>query len=409
MNSIAKPIVIETGTGNRKRTIKDWISTSAKQNVRQYTMFIALLLIWVMFAILTDGIFITSRNLSNLFLQMVTIGFLACGMVLVIVATHIDLSVGSVAATLGAIAAYLMDKLDVNPWLAIIITLVAGLLVGCWHGYWISYRGVPAFIVTLASMTAFKGVTLAITKGATIGEFPSSFKAIGQGYVPKLFFHDAKFNDTSVIIGLLLIIGYIVMEAKKRASRKKYGFDVPPIQIQIIKLILVSALIALACSIMISYMGIPYAVLLLLGVVILFTFITNKTTFGRNVYASGGNKEAARLSGINIKRVGFSIFALMGILNAIAAIVFTARLNAATPSAGNLFELDAVAACYIGGTSPLGGVGTIYGAIIGALIMASLDNGMSLMNLPIMFQYIIKGMILLSAVWIDFATKKKAL
>ncbi|PKM93119.1 MAG: sugar ABC transporter permease [Firmicutes bacterium HGW-Firmicutes-1] len=384
------------------------ISNSIKQNIRQYTMIIALLSIWIIFALLTEGIFLTSRNLSNLFLQMVTVGFLACGMVLVIVATHIDLSVGSVAGTLGAVAAALMTKAGLNPVLTIIITLGCGVLVGCWHGFWISYRGVPAFIVTLASMTAFKGITLAITKGATIGEFPLGFKALGQGYVPKLFLKNASFNDTSIIIGIFFIILFIILDLRKRNSRIKHDLEVISMPFQILRMALVAAVISIPCMVMISYRGIPYAVLLLIGIVLIFTFTTKKTKFGRYVYAIGGNKQAARLSGVNIKRVNFFIFVLMGLLTALASIVFTGRLNAATTSAGNLFELDAIAACYIGGTSSSGGVGTIVGAIIGALVMASLDNGMSLLNVEIMYQYIIKGAILLFAVWIDFMTNKKS-
>lgn len=401
--------IVESNEGSKNNdSIIELIANSIKNNIRQYTMIIALLSIWIIFALLTKGIFLTSRNLSNLFLQMVTIGFLACGMVLVIVATHIDLSVGSVAGTLGAVAAALMTKAGFNPVVTIIITLTCGLLVGCWHGFWVAYRGVPAFIVTLASMTAFKGITLAITKGATIGEFPTAFKALGQGYVPKLIFKNANFNDTSIYIGIIFIILFIILDFRKRNSRIKHDLEVLSMPLQMLRVVLISVVIAIPCMIMVSYRGIPYAVLLLIGVVALFTFITNKTVFGRYVYAIGGNKQAAKLSGVNIKRINFFIFVLMGLLTALASIVFTGRLNAATTSAGNLFELDAIAACYIGGTSSSGGVGTIFGAIIGALVMASLDNGMSLMNVDIMYQYIIKGAILLFAVWIDFVTNKKS-
>jgi len=401
--------IVESNEGSKNNdSIIELIANSIKNNIRQYTMIIALLSIWIIFALLTKGIFLTSRNLSNLFLQMVTIGFLACGMVLVIVATHIDLSVGSVAGTLGAVAAALMTKASFNPVVTIIITLTCGLLVGCWHGFWVAYRGVPAFIVTLASMTAFKGITLAITKGATIGEFPTAFKALGQGYVPKLIFKNANFNDTSIYIGIIFIILFIILDFRKRNSRIKHDLEVLSMPLQMLRVVLISVVIAIPCMIMVSYRGIPYAVLLLIGVVALFTFITNKTVFGRYVYAIGGNKQAAKLSGVNIKRINFFIFVLMGLLTALASIVFTGRLNAATTSAGNLFELDAIAACYIGGTSSSGGVGTIFGAIIGALVMASLDNGMSLMNVDIMYQYIIKGAILLFAVWIDFVTNKKS-
>lgn len=386
---------------------KEQITKTIKLNIRQYTMIFALLSIWVIFASLTDGIFLTSRNLSNLFLQMVTVGLLACGMVLVIVSTHIDLSVGSVAGTLGALAAVLMKGLDINPMLAIVLTLLAGIAVGAWHGYWVAYQGVPAFIVTLASMTAFKGLTLALTKGSTIGEFPLFFKAIGQGYVPALFTDGTRINDSSLLIGVLFIAAYLFVEMKNRKSKIRHGLKVSSMNLQAIKMISVSIIISVPIMIMTVYRGIPYAVLLLIGIVVIFTFVTKKTKFGRHIYAIGGNSDAASLSGINIKKVTFSIFLLMGFLTALASIVFTGRLNAATTSAGTLFELDAIAACYIGGTSSAGGIGTVFGAIIGALVMASLDNGMSLMNVDIMYQYIIKGGILLLAVWIDFRSKKR--
>lgn len=395
----------EMGAGDK--SILGIISNSAKSNLRQYTMVIALLSIWLLFTILTNGIFITSRNLSNLFLQTCTIGILACGMVLVMVAGHIDLSVGSVAGSLGALAAFFMVKMNLNPIMAVFLTLIAGIMVGAWHGYWIAYRGVPALIVTLASMTAFHGVTQGITKGATIGELPEVFKAFGQGYVPKLFFKEAAFNDTSALIGILFIILFVIFDIRKRNSCIKYGFEVLPMPLQIARIITIAIVIAVVDMIMVSYLGISYAVLLLIITVLIFTFITGRTTFGRYVYAIGGNKEAARLSGISIQKTTLIIFILMGVLNAVAAMVFTARLNAATTAAGNLFELDAIAACVIGGTSTSGGVGKVFGATIGALVMASLDNGMSLMNLDITYQYIIKGMILLLAVWVDFATKKK--
>ena len=394
-------------TLSKKTSYKELITQSIKSNIRQYTMIIALLSIWAIFALLTDGIFLTSRNLSNLFLQMVTIGLLACGMVLVIVATHIDLSVGSVAGTLGAVAAVLMKSAGLHPVLAIALTLLVGVAVGSWHGYWIAYQGVPAFIVTLASMTAFKGITLALTKGSTIGEFPLGFKAIGQGYVPSILFKEAGFNDTSIFIGIVFICIYLVLEMRSRKSKQLHQLSVLSMPAQVIKMVLMSVVIAIPVFIMTVYRGIPYAVLLLTGIVVLFTFITKKTKLGRHIYAIGGNSHAAELSGINNKRVTFLIFVFMGLLTAMASIVFTGRLNAATTSAGSLFELDAIAACYIGGTSSSGGVGTVFGAIIGALVMASLDNGMSLMNVDIMYQYIIKGSILLLAVWIDFQTKKK--
>lgn len=383
---------------------KKWFSGA---DIRKYTMLLALLAIWLILALLTNGTFMSSRNLSNLFLQTCTIGILSCGMVLVMVAGHIDISVGAVAGTLGALAAYLMKGAGFSVVPAILITLVAGAIVGTWHGYWIAYRGVPAMIATLASMTAFKGLTLGITQGATIGGFSNSFKALGQGYVPDIL-SGSGYHMTSVLITAFIILAAIFFDLRKRAARKKYGFKVPSAFNQVLRDAGIALCIALVGMIMISYRGIPYAVLILLGVMLVLTFIANKTPFGTAVYAIGGNREAARLSGIDIRRVTLLIFTLMGLLSAVSAIVFTARLNAATTAAGNLFEMDAIAASVIGGTSPSGGIGTIYGAIIGALVMASLDNGMSLLNIGIMYQYLIKGMILLLAVAVDFATKKNA-
>lgn len=400
---------VDARTDNIQHTnsFKEICVGSIKNNIRQYTMGIALLTIWLIFTILTDGIFITSRNLSNLFLQSCTIAILASGMVLVMVAGHIDLSVGSIAGFLGAVAAVLMVKMNVGTVPAILITLLLGLLIGIWQGYWIAYRGVPAFIVTLASMMAFKGAIIGVTSGASIGPMNNDFKAIGQGYVPKLFFQDLSFNDTSAFISVGLILLFILFEFRRRQVRIKYGFQVLPMPLQITRIVLISLAMGLVLSIMVGYRGIPYAIILLIGIVALFSFIAEKTTFGRHVYAIGGNKEAARLSGININKTNLMIFVIMGVLTAVAGIVFTARLNAATTAAGNLFELDAIAAAVIGGTSTLGGEGTILGAIIGALVMASLDNGMSLMNLDITFQYVIKGLILLLAVWVDIATRKR--
>jgi len=385
---------------------KEMIISSIKLNLRQYTMVLALLAIWAIFTILTGGIFISSRNLSNLFLQSCAVAILACGMVLVMVAGHIDLSVGSFLGFMGSIAAVLMAKKDFGTIPTILITLAIGLLIGIWQGYWIAYREVPAFIVTLAGMMIFRGGVIGTTGGNSIGPMNDSFKAIGQGYIPKLT--NLPFHDTSAVIGLLFIIAYIIYEINKRKSRIKYGFEVLPMKLFVARVIGVSVVIALIFSIMVTYMGIPYAVLLLIAIIIIFTIITQKTTFGRHIYAIGGNKEAARLSGINIKKTNMMIFVLMGLLTTISGIVFTARLNAATGSAGMNMELDAIAAAVIGGTSTMGGEGTIAGCIIGALVMGSLDNGMSLMNIDVTWQYVVKGLILLLAVWVDIATRRKA-
>jgi len=396
-------------------SLKDLVVASIKHNTKQYTMFLALIAIWVIFAFLTDGVFTTARNLSNLFVQTVTTGILAIGMVLIIVAGHIDLSVGSVLGFLGAICAMCMIKLEWGVLPSALATLVAGLLVGVWHGFWVAYRRVPAFIVTLASMLAFRGLIIGITGGQTQGlemapeGAASAFKLIGQGYLPTLGAAvEGRLHDTSLYLTLAVLAIMVVVRLRRRAARVKFGFTVPPMYAEILGIALTCALVGAFAMLMVLYLGIPWSVILLLALAVVFSFIAEDTTFGRHLFAIGGNPDAARLSGIDVRRNTFVLFIIMGVMTAVAGIVFTSRLNAATTSAGQNAELDAIAAAVIGGTSLLGGEGTIYGAIVGALVMTSLDNGMSLMNLDITFQYVIKGLILLLAVWFDMAQRKKA-
>ena len=370
-------------------------------------MIVALLFIWGLFWVLTGGVFLNSRNISNLFMQMVTIAILTHGMVLVMVSGNIDLSVGTVSGTLGTLVAWLMVFKGVNPVFAILITLAAGFAIGCWHGYWVAYRQVPAFIATLSSMIAFKGVTLSINNGFTIGEFAEGFQGIGQGFVPRLFLDDDYIHITSVILIVIAVIVFIASSIYSRRRRIKNGFKVLRPSLELLKIGIITAAILILGMVLANYRGLPYAILLLLLFAGTFTMITTRTPFGRHVFAIGGNREAARLSGVNIKKTLMTICILMGVMNAMAAIVVTSRINAATTDAGNLFELETIAACIIGGTSTSGGIGTIFGALIGAMVMASLDNGMSLMNLPIMYQYMVKGMVLLLAVWVDIANRKK--
>jgi len=375
--------------------------------MRQYFMIVALLFIWGLFYILTGGVFLNSRNISNLFMQMVTIAILTHGMVLVMVSGNIDLSVGTISGTLGTLVAWLMVFKGINPVFAILITLIAGFAIGCWHGYWVAYRGVPAFIVTLSSMIAFKGVTLSINNGFTIGKFAEGFQEIGQGFIPRLFLDDDHIHITSVILIVIAIIVFIASSIYSRRRRIRDGFKVLRPSMELLKIGIITAAILILGMVLANYRGIPYAMLLLLLFAGIFTLVTMRTPFGRHVYAIGGNREAARLSGVNIKKTLMTIFMLMGTMNAAAAIMVTSRINAATFDAGNLFELETIAACIIGGTSTSGGIGTIFGALIGAMVMASLDNGMSLMNLPIMYQYMVKDMVLLLAVWVDIANRKK--
>ncbi len=367
--------------------------------LRKFTMLIALVAIWLIFTVMTQGIFITPRNLSNLFIQTATVAILTIGMTLVIVTRNIDLSVGSVAAFAGAVAAFLQVKMGLPTSVAITTTLGVGLLIGAWHGFWIAYQLVPAFIVTLASMMIFRGAVLGVTNGATIAPLANAFKAIGQHYLPP---------HIAIVIGILAIACYIFFDIRKRLKRKKYGFAVPKLPIALLKITAICLAIAAFFTILVVNRGIPYAVLLVMGLALVFNFIAQHTVFGRQLYAIGGNPDAATLSGVDIKKRVMWLYIIFGALTALGGLVLTARLNAATTSAGQGLELDVIAAAVIGGTSLMGGEGTILGSVIGALIMASLDNGMSLMNTNVTYQFMIKGLILLLAVWIDIATRKNS-
>lgn len=378
-----------------------------RSNIRPYTMIAALIVIWAIFALATDGLFLSPRNLSNLFLQTVTVAIVACGMVLVIVTGNIDLSVGSVAGFCGAVGAVLQVNCGWGTPSTILAVLLTGLIIGAWHGFWVAFKKVPAFIVTLASMLAFRGAILGVTGGATISPMRDSFKEIGSGYIPDLLTPKGGFNDTSAFLAAIVIILFVWFEIRQRKQKGVNGFQQHPLWIDAGRIIIISLAIAGAFSIMIFNEGIPYAVLVLMAVVLLFSFIGVSTVFGRRLYAIGGNPDAALLSGISIQKNIMALYMIFGSLTALAGIVMTARLNAATTSAGMNMELDAIAAAVIGGTSLLGGEGTITGAVIGALIMSSLDNGMSLMNIDITWQYVIKGLILLTAVWADISMRNR--
>jgi D-xylose transport system permease protein len=400
--------------GRGQAGLKEILLGSIKHNTKQYTMFLALIAIWVTFTFLTENVFLTPRNLSNLFVQTVTTAILAIGMVLVIVTGHIDLSVGSVLGFAGAVCAMLMIKLEWGVVPSVAATLVVGLAVGAWHGFWVAYRKVPAFIVSLASMLAFRGLIIGITGGQTQGlemapePVAERFKLIGQGYLPTFgAAEEGRLHDTSLYLVLAVIVLYVLSALRRRRARQQYGFEILPAHVEALKLGFVSAVIAAFGMIMVVYLGIPWSVVFVMALMVVFSFVAEDTTFGRHLYAIGGNPDAARLSGIDVPRHTFGLFMLMGLMTAVAGIVYTARLNAATTSAGQNAELDAIAAAVIGGTSLLGGEGTIFGAIVGALVMTSLDNGMSLMNLDITYQYVIKGLILLLAVWVDMAQRKK--
>ena len=378
-----------------------------KNNIRQYGMGIALVSIVILFQILTNGILLRPLNVSNLVLQNSYILVLAIGMLLVIITGNVDLSVGSVVAFVGAISGMLMVNMKVPVFVAIIVSLLIGALVGAWQGYWIAYVKIPAFIVTLAGMLIFRGLTLVILKGQTLAPFPEAFQAMSSGFTRDIF-GGKNLHITTILVGIIFSIIYTLLELDNRKKKIKYNFDTLPIKFLIAKLAIIILAINLLTFSLASYKGIPNVLILLSVLVIIYTFIANKTIPGRHIYALGGNEKAAKLSGIKTEKVLFWVYVNMGLLSALAGMVFTGRLNAATPKAGTGFELDAIAACYIGGASASGGIGTVIGAIIGGLVMGVLNNGMSIIGVGIDWQQAIKGMVLLAAVAFDVYTKSKS-
>ncbi|QDP41935.1 sugar ABC transporter permease [Radiobacillus deserti] len=368
-----------------------------KVNVQSYTLIIALILIAVLFSIFTGGEFLSSRNLSNLFTQMSVISVLAIGMTLVIVTGHIDLSVGSLTGLTGGIAAILHVWFGMDTLFVVIIAIVVGAILGLWQGWWVAYRAVPAFIVTLGGMLIFRGILIGLSNGQTIAPLQPSFRSIANVYIP---------YSIGYILAIVSIALLFISTWKRRQKRTNMGLSNPSPIINYTKISAYAFSILIITYMLNRYYGLPLPMLIVIILGCLFVFISIKTSFGRFVYAIGGNAEAAALSGINIKRNTLSVFVIMGALSGIAGVLLTSRLNAATVSAGDMYELDAIAACVIGGTSLMGGKGNIVGAIIGALIMASIDNGMSMMNIQTFWQYIVKGLILILAVWIDLSSKK---
>ncbi len=367
--------------------------------LRAYTMIAALAVVWIYFHWATNGIFFTPRNLSNLMLQTSVTGILAVGMLMVIVAGQIDLSVGSVLGLAGAVAALALTEWNFGLPIALLSAVVVGILIGFVHGTLTAYFNIPAFIVTLGGLLAWRGAVKAITQSETIPVADPIFKTIGQQYVDP--------NIGWILAGAAIL--FVLAVALRRAqTQKTYGLGEANYGGEVLKSIPSIAAIIIFIYLMNSYAGIPIPVLILLAVALLGVFITNFTTFGRYLYAIGGNPDAARLSGINNKLNILKVFALLGALTGIAALIFTARVGSASPDAGTLKELDAIAACVIGGASLMGGRGTIFGACLGALIMASLDNGMSLLNVKDFMQDIIKGSILVAAVGLDMLGKKQS-
>ncbi|WP_166242588.1 multiple monosaccharide ABC transporter permease [Paenibacillus turpanensis] len=377
-----------------------------KSNIRQYGMIVALVLIVLLFQFLTEGILLKPLNLTNLILQNSYILILAIGMVLVIITGHIDLSVGSVAAFVGAVAAIMIVQWQLPWFAAVILALLLGALIGAWQGYWVAYVKIPSFIVTLAGMLLFRGLTMVVLEGQSIAPFPEGFQSMASGFIPNI--GSSEFHVASLLIGAVLSALFIFNELRTRRTQLSYGFEVLPQGLLWIKMVAITVVIMLFTYVLASYEGIPNILVMLFFLVLLYSFVTNRTVAGRHVYAIGGNEKAARLSGVKTPRVTFWVFVNMGVLAALSGLVFAARLNAATPKAGVNFELDAIAACFIGGASASGGIGTVVGAIIGGLVMGVMNNGMSLIGLGIDWQQGIKGLVLLLAVGFDIYNKNKS-
>ena len=386
-------------TSSPKRSATGGASTTSGQRFKQLftrykllALLLAVTVIWIFFSLLTDGAFVTPRNLSNLLRQMSITGMLACGMVFVIISGEIDLSVGALLGLLGGVAAIL----DVSHHWPIQFTVPAvmllGIAIGMFNGWWSTYLRVPSFIVGLGGMLAYRGVLLGVTGGSTIAPVSSNLVFIGQGYLPRM-----AGNALAVVLFALLV----ALTVRQRQNRLRYNLAVVPLWQDGVKIVAAGLVLVAFVTTLNQYGGIPVPVLLLLALLGIFTYIATQTVFGRRIYAVGSNLEATRLSGVNTNRVKLMIFALMGLMCALAGLVNTARLAAGSPSAGTMGELDAIAACFIGGTSMRGGSGTVYGALIGALVMASLDNGMSMLDVDSYWQMIVKGGILVLAVWID--------
>lgn len=383
------------------------ILDKGKDIFRKNSMTILLVLIMVAFQLLTNGLLMKPLNITNLFMQNSYILILAIGMLIVIVLNHIDLSVGSVVAVVGAIAGRLMAEMNVPVYLTVIIAILAGALIGAFQGYWIAYVGMPAFIVTLAGQLLFRGLTMITLKGKTIAPLPSSFQVFSSKFVPEFFPAIGNLKTNALIFGAIAIVLVVLSQLKSRKKKIEYNIDVEKPQLFILKLVSIGVVIALFSYILASYQGIPNILVILLVLTLLYQFVLNKTKLGRHIYATGGNLKAAKLSGIKSKKLTFYAFVNMGVLAAISGLVFASRLNAATPQAGMSFETDAIAACYIGGASASGGVGKVIGAIVGGFVMAVLNNGMSLMGVGIDVQQAIKGLVLLAAVGLDIYSRSK--
>lgn len=377
------------------------------RNLRQSGIVVAFVLIVALFSFLTDGLLLSPRNMTNLVLQYSYILILAIGMVIVIVGGHIDLSVGSVVALTGAVSAVLVIQQGLPWWVGVLAAIGTGLVVGAWQGFWVAYVGIPAFIVTLAGMLLFRGLTYNVLNNVSLSPFPGEYSTIATGFLNGLL-GGYGYDSFTLLIFAIGVVGFAVSQWRTRRARIAYQQGVEAMPLFAAKLVVIAAVVMWFAYQIATYRGLPVVLIVLAVLVLAYTLVTKHSVFGRHVYAIGGNLSAAQLSGVRVKRVNFLIFLNMGFLASLAGIVFSARSSSAQPGAGNMFELDAIAACFIGGAAVTGGIGTVAGAMVGGLIMAVMSNGMQLMGVDQSTQQVVKGVVLLLAVAFDIWNKKRA-
>ncbi|SEF78508.1 putative multiple sugar transport system permease protein [Eubacterium ruminantium] len=400
---------MDKNSGNKKPKagLGSEVVSLAKTNIRDYMMYIALVVIMIFFAVKTDGGFLDARNITNLINQAGYVAVMAVGMTIILIICHIDLSVGYVAGFSGAVAAILMTKYHVNEWLAILIVLVLGLVIGLYQGLLVTKVGVPAFVTTLAGMFIFRGLlNISLQDTGTIIIPNEGFKSLSNGFIPD-FVKGGSIHYLTMVIGGILIVAMIYSQVKTRLNKVKYDFEVPSIQIFVFKQIVISGVIMLVMWTLANYQGIPWTAVIVGVVLLAYNYMLNKTKLGRAIYGIGGNAQAAELSGINVKKVTLFAFCSVSLMASLGGILYTSRLQAATPTAGLGFEMDAIASCYIGGVAVSGGVGRVTNTIIGTLVIMSLTNGMNLIGTDISYQYIVKGLIFVIAVAFDVRSRKK--
>ncbi|SER62511.1 multiple monosaccharide ABC transporter permease [Rhizobium sp. NFR03] len=401
-------MVLETSAPTAKPSVGAYL----KANIREYGLLVALVVIMLFFQFVTGGVLFRPVNITNLILQNSFIVIMALGMLLIIVAGHIDLSVGSIVAFTGGLSAVMMVKWGIHYSLVVPLCLVLGGLVGAAQGYWVAYQKIPSFIVTLAGMLVFRGLTYLILQNRPIGPFPKEFQVLSTGFIPDLLWfanpNPAIVTNLFALVAVIVLVGLAVyFGLRERKSNDKHGTENEPFVFFAIQMAIIGVVAIFLGFQLSTYRGFPNVLIVMALLIALYTFITTRSTIGRRIYAMGGNEKAAKLSGINTERLTFLTFVNMGVLAALAGMIIAARLNSATPKAGVGFELDVIAACFIGGASASGGVGKITGAVIGAFIMGVMNNGMSIMGLGIDYQQLVKGLVLLAAVFFDVYNKNK--